>query len=70
MSHYHKFKDSSSISHCDYDPVEKILKIKFHSSDKEHEFLNCPQNIYEGLKQAESAGKYFHANIRNKFTNR
>jgi len=67
MSNRHKFSNSSSIEHCDYDDALKILKIKFLSSAKEHEFKECPKSIYEGLKAAESPGKFFHQAIRNKF---
>jgi uncharacterized protein YihD (DUF1040 family) len=67
MSNKHTFKDSSSIAHCDYNDDEKVLKIKFHSSDKEHEYPGCPKDIYEGLKAAESPGKFFHTKIRNSF---
>ena len=67
MSNLHHFKNSSSIEHCDYDDDAGSLKIKFLSFDKEHEYPNCPKYIYEGLKAAESPGKFFHTKIRNSF---
>jgi hypothetical protein len=67
MSNLHHFKDSESMAHCDYDDVLKVLKIKFHSSPKEHEYANCSREIYEGLKAAKSPGSYFHQNIRKQF---
>lgn len=67
MSNKHKFTNSSSIEHCDYEDATNTLKIKFHSSSKEHEYPGCPKDIYEGLKAAESPGKYFHASIRKQY---
>lgn len=69
MSNKHIFsdKDSTSMAHIDYDDDAKALKIKFRSSDKEHEYPNCPRDIYEGLKAASSPGAFFHQKIRNHF---
>jgi hypothetical protein len=67
MSNHHKFEKSTSIQHIDYDDASSTLKIKFHSGAKEHEYKECPKSVYEGLKAAESPGKYFHQAIRGKF---
>ena len=67
MSNKHQFSNSSSIEHCDYDEASSTLKIKFLSSDKEHEYPGCPKSIYEGLKAAQSPGGYFHRNIRKQY---
>lgn len=67
MSNHHKFVKSDSMHHCDYDDATSTLKIKFTSSDKEHEYPNCPKEIYDGLKAALSPGRYFHQSIRNSF---
>lgn len=66
MTNKHKFANSSSIEHCDFVEPD-TLKIKFISSSKEHEYPNCPKSIYEGLRAAESPGKYFHASIRKQY---
>jgi len=58
---------SSSIEHCDFDDESNTLKIKFCSGPKKHEYQNCSKEIYDGLKAAESPGRFFHANIRNQF---
>lgn len=67
MSNKHKFQNSTSIEHCDFDEQSNTLKIKFLSSSKEHEYQNCTKEIYEGLKAATSPGGYFHKNIRSQF---
>lgn len=69
MSNKHVFSEdkSKAISHCDFDEETNTLKIRFRSSPKEHEHQNCPKEIYEGLKKAESPGTFYHAKIRNQF---
>lgn len=68
MSNKHEFKNSSSISHIDYDDNAGCMEIKF-SSGATHRYEDCPKDHYHAMKTAESAGKYFHANIRGKFEN-
>lgn len=66
MSNHHKFTNSSSLEHCDFVEPD-TLKIKFHSSKKEHEYPNCPRSVYEALKAADSPGKHFHQHIRHHY---
>ena len=65
----HIFKNSSSCAHCDYEDDTKTLIIKFQSGNKEHRFPNVPKSVFEGLKNADSPGKFFHANIRKQYPN-
>lgn len=64
MSNKHVFEQSSSLSHCDYDDSCNQMEIKFASGNTYT--YNCPKDVYEALKGAESPGKHFHSNIRNK----
>ncbi len=63
MSNKHHFKDSSSLAHCDYHENTGTLEIGFSSGSVYH-YPDCPKKEYEALKQAASAGKHFHGNIR------
>lgn len=63
MSNKHHFKDSSSIAHCDYHEDKNCLEVGFTSGAVYH-YPDCPKSEYEALKQAASAGKHFHSNIR------
>jgi hypothetical protein len=68
MSNHHKISNSTSIEHIDYhEPY--TLEIKFISGTTYH-YSNCPKDYYEQLKTAVSAGKYFQANILNKFAHK
>jgi hypothetical protein len=62
----HEFKASSSIKSAHYDSKNKILYIQFNSGHT-HSYSDCPIDVYEGLTEAESAGSYFHAHIKNNF---
>lgn len=57
---------SSNIEGCGYDPETKKLIVMFKNGSC-HRYSDVPQEHYDGLMGAESAGKYFHANIRNAF---
>lgn len=63
----HKFENSSSLEHCDYDDSSNTMIIKFTSGATYH-YPNCDKSHFEALKQAASAGKHFHQHIRNKLT--
>lgn len=58
--------DSSNLDTADYHEDSQTLTIKFKSG-QEWEYYDCPERIYKGLLGAESAGKYFNANIKGKF---
>ena len=57
---------SSNIESIGYDGKTSKLEVKFHSGDV-YQYANVPEFIYKGLHDAESKGKYFHANIRDKY---
>lgn len=63
----HEFKTSTSISHIDYHEPD-TLEIKF-TSGAVHHYVKCPKSHYDGLKGAESPGKYFHKMIKNRYNN-
>ena len=62
----HKFENSSSINHCDYDHKNGRMTICFKSGGT-YEY-ECDQSCYEALKAAASPGKHFHANIKPHYT--
>lgn len=65
MSNHHKLK-SSSIEHIDYHDKDDTLEIKFTSGATYH-YKDCPKAHYDALKECDSAGKYFRANILNQY---
>lgn len=55
---------SSNLDSISYDPIEFMLRIKFKSGAV-YEYWDVPEAVWEGLKNAESKGKYFYSAIRN-----
>ena len=58
---------SSMLAGFDYDADVGALKIKFRDGH-EAVYLGVPPDVAEGLDLAESAGKYFHSTIKDRFT--
>lgn len=57
---------SSNLSAVGYDAANQILYISFHSGSL-YAYYNVPQNIYVGLMDAPSKGKFHNACIKNAF---
>lgn len=61
----HKF-DSSNIMETEYDTITNTLRVLFKEG-KIYEYYGVPQSVMNNLINAESAGKFFHKNIRFSF---
>lgn len=61
-----KVESSSVIAHG-YDAASSTLAVEFRGGRVYH-FADVPQSVADGLDGAQSAGGYFAANIRDKFT--
>ena len=57
---------SSNLAAVGYDPNTKILEIEFHGGSV-YAYSDVPQDIFDELMSAESHGKYFNANIKDKY---
>jgi putative heme iron utilization protein len=66
MTNKHVFKNSSSLAHCDYDDENKILTLCFKSGST-HNYHGVEKEIYEEMKNCNSAGKFYHSFIRGKY---
>lgn len=55
---------SSNLSAYNYDPDTQLLTIQF-ASGRSYDYKNVPQDVADGLGQADSPGKYFNNNIKN-----
>jgi len=56
--------DSSNLKSVGYDVNTKILEIEFRDGSV-YQYYEVPLSIYEGLMNASSHGKFFHAYVRN-----
>ncbi len=61
----HQFKNSSSLSSCDYHDDSGMLEVCFSNGGTYH--FKCNKSEYEALKNAASAGSHFQKQIRPKY---
>ena len=54
---------SSNIKQIGYDEETKTLGIVFNNDTLYH-YSNVEKEEFEGLRDADSVGKYFHSNIK------
>lgn len=59
--------DSSALSDLSYNQNNEDLLIEFTSGDK-FIYHGIPGPVWNGLIEARSAGSYYHANIRGKYS--
>jgi len=59
--------ESSTVNACGYDAATQTLGVRFHSSAKVYLFAGVPPDVAEGLRTAESPGRYFAAQIKGRF---
>ncbi len=55
---------SSNIASIGYDVESKILEVEFNGGGI-YQYSNVPNEVYQGLMNAPSHGKYFHSRIKN-----
>lgn len=66
MTINHHVTRSTMITEIEYDSEKKLLILIFGKGGK-YEYSDVPKDIYEALLGAESIGKYFLANVKDKF---
>jgi hypothetical protein len=49
---------------------EGVVRVTFKSTGAVHEYDGIPAVLFNQWTQAESAGKFFHANIKGKYESR
>ena len=61
---------SSNIHSFGHDPAAGELHIKFREDGQPYIYSGVPAAVHAAMHAAESAGKFFHANVRGKYTHR
>lgn len=61
-----EFVDSSQIEAIAYKEPHMKLFIRFKNGSV-YEYMGVHPNIFQELRNSESTGKYFHANIRGEY---
>lgn len=68
MTIHHNEVSSSMIKEIDYDDEEKKLTVVFIKNNSKYEYEGVDKKVYEALINADSVGKYFLANIKDKYS--
>ena len=58
--------ESSNLASYSYIPGHDLLVLTFNNGSK-YLYPGVPASVVEGMKTAESVGKYFHVRIKNHF---
>lgn len=57
---------SSNLNSVGYDSSTKTLEIEFHDGGI-YQYLDVPEDVYNGLMSAPSKGKYHHRFIKESY---
>ena len=57
---------SSSLHSVGYDTAAQVLEVEFRRGGI-YQYFGLPEPVYEALLNAASVGKFFQANIRDRF---
>lgn len=57
---------SSNISAIGYDEDSQVLEVEFINGGV-YSYSGVPSGEYDGFANADSKGKYFHANIKDRY---
>lgn len=58
--------ESSSLASVGYDPKRRQLEVEFRTGHV-YDYFEVPRSVYEGLRAAASAGRFFTSSVRNRF---
>lgn len=58
--------DSSSLKSVGYDASAQTLEVEFNHGAV-YVYKGVPQDVFEELKAAESKGRFFNSNIRDRY---
>jgi hypothetical protein len=62
-----KIFQSTQIFEGEYFPETKILHLTFRTGKKKYEYQNVPPEVWQGLCEAESHGKFFSQAIKMRY---
>ncbi len=66
MSEWISTPQSSNVAGFCYDDSTQVLTVEFNSGTR-YDYYDVPNHIYEGMKTAESIGKYLNSEIKGHY---
>ena len=58
---------SRALSRAEYDPATNVLTVWFAETGKAWDHFAVPSSVYEGLIASETPGRFYAAEIRNRY---
>ncbi|WP_332701046.1 KTSC domain-containing protein [Devosia sp.] len=59
--------DSTAILRAEYEPETATLQLWFRESGGPYDYRNVPADIFDGLCDASSKGRYYNEHIRDRY---
>jgi hypothetical protein len=59
--------ESTQIFEGEYFPKTKVMHLTFRSGKKKYEYQDVPPEVWKGLCEAESHGRFFSQNIKQRY---
>ena len=66
MARVHVLLRSSTLSRAAYEEETETLDVTFKNG-RTYTYEGVPKDVFEGLRDAPSAGQYFHSQIRDRY---
>lgn len=66
MSEWIPTPQSSNVAGFCYDDTTKVLTVEFNSGSR-YNYYDVPLHVYEGMKIADSKGKYLNAEVKGHY---
>jgi predicted RNA-binding Zn ribbon-like protein len=57
---------SSNVAGFGYDVANQVLTVEFNSGSR-YDYYDVPEHIFEGMKSADSKGRYLNAEIKGHY---
>lgn len=64
---YSQSVDSSAIRQVGYSENDRTLSVTFLQSGRTYTYYEVPVSVYRGITSSSSPGRFFNANIRNRY---
>lgn len=66
MSDWISTPQSSNVAGFSYDKAAQVLTVEFNNGSR-YDYYDVPENVFEGMKSADSKGKYLNTEIKGNY---
>jgi len=66
MSEWISTPQSSNVVGFSYDEATQVLTVEFNSGSR-YDYYDVPERLFEGMKSADSKGRYLNAEIKGHY---